>query len=234
MKETINFLLCGVGGQGTILASDVLVNVGLAAGYQAKQAEVHGMSQRGGSVTSHVRWGKVVYSPLIGAGEVDVLLAFEKLEALRSLNSDAPRRTGADQHAGHRTADGHLRRPGLPKRRGSAQVFAQVTSQVKYINGEEIAGSLGNLKVANVVLLGALSALLEQGRSGRAGTHAGDLVEGHHGARPAQTHRTQPQGLPGRAGGGQGSNRDHTNVSKEFHINIQRRLCIDTWPPFYL
>ena len=61
MTKTINFLLAGVGGQGTILASDVLVNVGLAAGYQAKQAEVHGMSQRGGSVTSHVRWGETVY-----------------------------------------------------------------------------------------------------------------------------------------------------------------------------
>ena len=86
-NDKINFLLCGVGGQGTILASDVLVNVGLTAGYQAKQAEVHGMSQRGGSVTSHVRWGKQIHSPLIGSGEVDVLLAFEKLEALRNLNT---------------------------------------------------------------------------------------------------------------------------------------------------
>src|SRR5512143_3391921 len=87
MRDSINFLLAGVGGQGTILASDVLVNVGLEAGMQAKQAEVHGMSQRGGSVTGHVRWGKAVYSPIVGAGEVDVLLAFEKLEALRSLNT---------------------------------------------------------------------------------------------------------------------------------------------------
>ena len=86
MQSTINFLLAGVGGQGTILASDVLVNVGLAAGYQAKQAEVHGMSQRGGSVTSYVRWGQAVHSPLVGAGEVDVYLAFEKVEALRNLN----------------------------------------------------------------------------------------------------------------------------------------------------
>jgi indolepyruvate ferredoxin oxidoreductase beta subunit len=86
MKDTINFLLIGVGGQGTILASDVLVNVGLAAGYQAKQAEVHGMSQRGGSVTSYVRWGKTVYSPLVSPGEVDVYLAFEKVEALRNLS----------------------------------------------------------------------------------------------------------------------------------------------------
>ena len=75
-----------MGGQGIILASDVLVNVGLAAGLQAKQAEVHGMSQRGGSVTSYVRWGETVYSPLVGAGEVDAFLAFEKVEALRYLN----------------------------------------------------------------------------------------------------------------------------------------------------
>ncbi len=90
MRDSTNFLLAGVGGQGTILASDVLVNVGLAAGYQAKQAEVHGMSQRGGSVTSFVRWGRVVYSPLVGGGEVDVLLAFEKAEALRNLNQLRP------------------------------------------------------------------------------------------------------------------------------------------------
>jgi len=86
MKDQINFLLAGVGGQGTILASDVLVNVGLAAGYQAKQAEVHGMSQRGGSVTSHVRWGRVVYAPLAGAGEVDVLLALRKWRRCATVN----------------------------------------------------------------------------------------------------------------------------------------------------
>ena len=90
MKKTINFMLAGVGGQGTILASDVLADVGLAAGYQAKQAEVHGMSQRGGSVTSYVRWGEMVYSPLVGAGEVDVFLTFEKVEALRNLDQLRP------------------------------------------------------------------------------------------------------------------------------------------------
>ena len=121
MKETINFLLAGVGGQGTILASDVLVNVGLAAGYQAKQAEVHGMSQRGGSVTSFVRWGKVVYSPLVGAGEVDVYLSFEKAETLRNLGQLRARRAGGRQHAGDRAGHRHLRRPALPGRRSAAQ-----------------------------------------------------------------------------------------------------------------
>jgi indolepyruvate ferredoxin oxidoreductase beta subunit len=169
MKESINFLLAGVGGQGTILASDVLVNVGLAAGFQAKQAEVHGMSQRGGSVTSHVRWGKVVYSPLIGAGEAEVLLAFEKLEALRSLKM---MRRGALAVVNLQAIEPLTAISGdqtYPSDDVLHKVFAQITSQVEYVNGEEIAGSLGNLKVANVVLLGALSALLEHGGQAGAG-----------------------------------------------------------------
>ena len=78
MKDT-SFLLAGVGGQGTLLASNVLAHVGARAGFDVKKAEVHGMAQRGGSVSSHMRWGKKIYSPLIGRGEVDYLVAFEKL-----------------------------------------------------------------------------------------------------------------------------------------------------------
>jgi indolepyruvate ferredoxin oxidoreductase beta subunit len=162
VKEHVDFLLAGVGGQGTILASDVLVNVGLAAGFQAKQAEVHGMSQRGGSVTSHVRWGEVVYSPLIGAGEADVLLAFEKLEALRCVNI---MRTGALALINMQAIEPLTAISGdqaYPSDETLQKVFAKLTPHAEYINGEEIAESLGNLKVANVVLLGALSALLEK------------------------------------------------------------------------
>ena len=141
--------------------------MGLAAGYQAKQAEVHGMSQRGGSVTSHVRWGKVVYSPLIGAGEVDVLLAFEKAEALRNLsqlrygalavvNMQAIEPITVTSGGQPYPDDDHLR-----------AILAQVSDTVAYVDGEEIATGLGNVRVANVVLLGALSALLE--REGYAG-----------------------------------------------------------------
>lgn len=167
MKSSINFLLVGVGGQGTILASDVLVNVGLAAGFQAKQAEVHGMSQRGGSVTSHVRWGEVVHSPLIGAGEADVLLAFEKLEALRSLKAMRPGALALVNMQEIEPLTAISGGQAYPSDEALGKAFSRVTSQVEYINGEEIAGSLGNLKVANVVLLGALSALLERG--GQAG-----------------------------------------------------------------
>lgn len=162
MKETVNFLLAGVGGQGTILASDVLVNVGMRAGYQAKQAEVHGMSQRGGSVTSFVRWGQIVYSPLVGAGEVDVYLAFEKAETLRNLgqlrrdaltvvNLQAIEPVTVTSGGQSYPEDDHLRK-----------AVAQVTDKAVYIDGERIAGAFGNAKAANVVLLGALSALVEQ------------------------------------------------------------------------
>ncbi len=84
MKKT-RFLLVGVGGQGTILASNVLAELGIALGYDVKKAEVHGMSQRGGSVVSHLTWAEEVFSPVIPDGEADILLSFEKLEAVRFL-----------------------------------------------------------------------------------------------------------------------------------------------------
>ena len=84
MKK-IDFLLAGVGGQGVLTASDIVAEVGMAVGYEAKKSEVHGFSQRGGVVESHVRWGEQVFAPLAAKGEVDVLLAFEMLEAVRWL-----------------------------------------------------------------------------------------------------------------------------------------------------
>jgi indolepyruvate ferredoxin oxidoreductase beta subunit len=167
MKDTLNFLLAGVGGQGTILASDVLVNVGLAAGYQAKQAEVHGMSQRGGSVTSFVRWGRVVHSPLVGAGEVDVLLSFEKLEALRTLGQLRP---GAVALINNQVIEPMTVISGEAVYPADAEIesaFARITPHAEFVDGEAIAKQLGNPRVANVVLLGALSAQLE--RDGVAG-----------------------------------------------------------------
>ena len=163
MKNQIDFLLAGVGGQGTILASDVLVNVGLAAGFQAKQAEVHGMSQRGGSVTSHVRWGEVVFSPLIGVGEADVLLAFEKLEALRCVNSIRPGALAVINMQAIEPLTAISGDQTYPTDEILKNIFSKLSPKVRYINGEGIAESLGNVKAANVVLLGALSALLEQG-----------------------------------------------------------------------
>ena len=83
---TTNLLLAGVGGQGVILASYLLSQMALEAGFDIKQSEVHGMAQRGGSVVSHLRFGREVHSPLFTAGTADILLSFEPLEALRYIN----------------------------------------------------------------------------------------------------------------------------------------------------
>ena len=83
MDKVTSVLIVGVGGQGVILASEILSEVALEGGMDVKKSEVHGMAQRGGAVSSHVRFGSKVYSPLIGVGEADVILAFEALEAVR-------------------------------------------------------------------------------------------------------------------------------------------------------
>src|SRR5512137_753970 len=85
-EKTTNIFLSGVGGQGAILASNILGEVFIRAGYDVKKAEVHGMAQRGGDVTTHFRYGKKVHSPIIKYGDVDYLLSFELLEALRYIN----------------------------------------------------------------------------------------------------------------------------------------------------
>ncbi len=161
MRNSLNFLIAGVGGQGIILASDVLVNVGLTAGYQAKQAEIHGLSQRGGSVSSYVRWGTHVFAPMAGAGEVDVLLSFEKLEALRSIHQI---RRGATVLINERVIEPLTVISGgaqYPQDETIQAAFALVSPNVVFLDGEEIAKKLGNPRVANVILLGALSYLLE-------------------------------------------------------------------------
>jgi len=83
-------LMVGVGGQGIILASDVLAQVAMESGFDVKKSEVHGMSQRGGTVSSHVRFGAKVWSPMIPEGRADVLLAFEQAEGLRAIHELAP------------------------------------------------------------------------------------------------------------------------------------------------
>ncbi len=153
----VSFLLAGVGGQGTILASDVLAAVGLQMGYDVKKSEVHGMAQRGGSVTSHVRWDAKVYSPLIGQGEADVLVAFEKLETLRHIEMLRPGgvvlvndyaipplsvSSGVDQY---------------PDDERINAVLHAVTPNHYLVPAIGVAESLGNARVNNVVLLGALS-----------------------------------------------------------------------------
>lgn len=158
--KTISFLLAGVGGQGTILASDVLAAVGLRVGHDVKKSEVHGMAQRGGSVTTFVRWADMVHSPLIGPGEADYMLAFEKLEALRYVQMVCP--------GGVVLINDHTIAPlsvtsgndSYPTDQQVRTVLAAASERVFFVPAMALAESLGNPRVNNVVLLGALSHFL--------------------------------------------------------------------------
>lgn len=157
----INFLLTGVGGQGTILASNVLADLGLGLGYDVKKAEIHGMSQRGGTVISYIRWGEQVFSPIISKGEADIIIGFEKLEALRSIDQIKPEGLVLINDYAIipiTVSAGIFEYPDDEKIRATLHKFTQNDFWVK---GLEIAEEIGFPKASNVVLLGALSRLLE-------------------------------------------------------------------------
>ena len=158
--KSCDFLLAGVGGQGTLLASNILAEVGLHAGFDVKKSEVHGMAQRGGSVSSHVRWGEQVRSPLIASGNADMLVAFERCEALRYLEYLRP--------GGKAIVSDHVIVP-LTVTTGNAtypswkqilDTLHQVTADTKLVPGVAAAEELGNARVHNVVLLGVVSQFL--------------------------------------------------------------------------
>jgi indolepyruvate ferredoxin oxidoreductase beta subunit len=162
MTTSYNFLLAGVGGQGTILASNVLADVALRAGLDVKKSEVHGMAQRGGSVNTHVRWHpERVYSPLIGLGEADFLLAFEEVEALRYAEYLKP---GGTAVVNRHTIEPITVTSGgahYPTEEQLLGAFAEATDHLHLVPGTHVAQELGNVRAANVVLLGALSTSLE-------------------------------------------------------------------------
>lgn len=158
MKDEIrNVLIAGVGGQGVLLVSEILAEVCMEAGYDVKESEVHGMAQRGGSVVSHVRYGPEVYSPLIEMGTAHVLLALEELEALRWVNylrPDAVMIVNRQQIKPLPVAVGLQAYPKgvLAKLRKAARVVV--------IDGVRIARQVEDMRAINIVLLGALAALL--------------------------------------------------------------------------
>lgn len=160
-QKAFNFVLVGVGGQGTILASHVLAEVGMEAGFDVKKAEVHGMSQRGGSVISHVRWDREqVFSPLVGLGEADVLMAFEKLEALRFAEYLRAGGTALVNDMELLPITVTVGGVPYPEDKALEQAMAALKARLLRIPGEALAKEAGNVKAANVVLLGAVSKLL--------------------------------------------------------------------------
>lgn len=153
--ENKNIMIVGVGGQGSLLASRILGNVALKLGYDVKVSEVHGMSQRGGSVVTYVRYGEKIHSPIICRGEADIIIAFEQLEALRWIS--------------------YLKKYGvlitstqkinpMPVITGSAEYPKDIVKKIKSggieiidIDALELAKCAGSDKTANVVLIGMLA-----------------------------------------------------------------------------
>lgn len=156
---TKNILLSGVGGQGTITAAKMLTFGLMEAGYDVKMSEIHGMSQRGGDVVSQVRYSKEkVFSPVIEKGTADIVVSFEQMEALRTLDYLKP--------------DGAVvvnmeKIPSMTVLTGAEEYAEDVIDEIKKaasrvytLNASEMAAELGNVKAANVILLGALVKLM--------------------------------------------------------------------------
>ncbi len=152
--STKNIMIVGVGGQGTLLASRILGNAVISQGYDVKVSEVHGMSQRGGSVVTYVKYGEKVYSPIIGKGEADIILAFETLEAYRALP--------------YLKADGRLimnvqQMDPMPVITGAAEYPKAVVEKLQdkaditALDALKLANEAGNPKAVNVVLIGRMA-----------------------------------------------------------------------------
>ena len=164
-REPTNVLIVGVGGQGVIMVSKALASLAQSHGFEVKQSEVHGMAKRGGTVFSHVRFGPQVWSPTIPKGEADILVALEWAEGLRWLPYLKPD-TGIFICDTKRIVPPFAclnRRPGAPlrySRETPAEVKAHVAEGYA-IDATRMAEDLGNERVANVVLIGALSTALD-------------------------------------------------------------------------
>ena len=159
MGKITNIILTGVGGQGILMASEIISEAATQAGYDVKKSEIHGMSQRGGSVNSHVRFGKKIYSPLIMKGNCDLLMAFEKLEALRM--ADFVKEEGNlivnNQQINPSTViSGAATYP-----ENLEEVLKARFKSVTFMDALKIAKEAGNTRAANTVLIGAASKLLD-------------------------------------------------------------------------
>ena len=159
MADTVtNILVAGVGGQGVILASDLMADTFLAAGYDVKKSEVHGMAQRGGAVSSHVRYGEKVYSPIIKMREADYLFMMEKMETLRWLAYGNPATVVLVDDITINPPAVNLGDMEYP--RDIEETLRNNFKKVYIIPASVMAADLGNARAANVVLMGTFSTLL--------------------------------------------------------------------------
>lgn len=153
-----SILFAGVGGQGILRASDIICEVIMEAGLDVKKSEVHGMAQRGGCVTSHVRYGQKVYSPLAEPGSIQTLVSFEKMESLRYLRflkKDASIIVNTEEIYPPAVNMGDATYP-----ENAEEFLKNHYQKVISLNAAQLAQKAGNIRTANVVLLGALSKLM--------------------------------------------------------------------------
>ncbi|HEX9948891.1 MAG TPA: indolepyruvate oxidoreductase subunit beta [Thermodesulfobacteriota bacterium] len=158
-NKVTNILVAGVGGQGVILASDVMADTFLKAGYDVKKSEVHGMAQRGGSVSSHVRFGEKVYSPIIKMGEVDYLCVMERMETLRWLQYCNKSTVILMDEVEVNPPIVNLGEMEYPE--DIEEILRNNFKNFRIIPAAAIAAEAGVDRAANVVLTGALSMLLD-------------------------------------------------------------------------
>ncbi len=161
MKQSGNILFSGVGGQGILLASELTAYAQLEAGFDVKKSEVHGMAQRGGSVTAHLRYGEKVYSPLIEPGKADIQVAFEEMEAARYLpylHKDSAVVVNTQKILPPSVATGKASYP-----IGILDELRNRGIKVVALDAFAVAREIGELRTANVVMVGAMSNFLAVG-----------------------------------------------------------------------
>ena len=154
-EQTRSIVIVGVGGQGILLASEILAQAAMLEGYDVKTNEVHGMAQRGGSVMAQIRYGKEVHSPLVARNEADILGALEKIEALRY--ADYLRPGGLAAVSTQAVMPVTVSSGGARYPEDAEELLRQAFPRLLYIDAAKIAGDLGDSRAANIVLLGAIS-----------------------------------------------------------------------------
>jgi indolepyruvate ferredoxin oxidoreductase beta subunit len=158
-RDVKSILLAGVGGQGILRASDIVCLVMMEAALDVKKSEVHGMAQRGGCVTSHVRFGKKVYSPISKKGDVDILVSFEKLETMRYIDF---MKSGGSIIMNEREIyppSVNLGDTAYPN--NIMDIIKTIFKSVRVVNATNIAMKAGDIRTENTALLGVLSSYLE-------------------------------------------------------------------------
>ncbi len=155
--KQMDILVTGVGGQGVVLASDIIGETAIAAGFDVKKTDTLGMAQRGGSVVSHVRLGEKVWSPLINEGGVDLVLAFEKIEAARWSHFIKSGATVIINNYEQPPLSVGLGQEKYPTNDEIATALKRRTDRIYFIDAQARAKELGNVRTLNIFMLGCFS-----------------------------------------------------------------------------